>query len=87
MFSQQLADCAHELTPRVNLQKTRPSERSTFVNAIERSGNLCCTLVSQRLCLFVAGSDVNHGQCILVNAAANAVVWQLQKISLVDRIR
>ena len=54
MFRQQLAECAHELTSRVNLQKSRPSDRPALVDATKRSGNLGCTLMSQRLSFFVA---------------------------------
>ena len=67
MFRQQLAECAHELTSRVNLQKSSLSERPALVDATKRSGNLGCTLISQRLSFFVAGSDVNHGQRKLSN--------------------
>ena len=54
--------------------------------ATKRSVNLGCTLISQRLSFFVAGSDVNHGQRKLVSAAVDMIVWQMQKISLMTAL-
>ena len=62
MFCQQLIDCAHELSPRVNLEELRPLQRSPPVNAGQCYGHLFGLFCSQRLSRFESAGDVDHGE-------------------------
>ena len=80
-------DVSHELTPRVNLQHPRPSQRATFVNRLKSLHNFSRIFQGQRLSFSVTAGDVDNGQRIFVNFAATSwfIVWQ-KKVSLVDRV-
>ena len=59
VLRQQLTDGAHELAPRVNLKELRPPQGAPLVNPSKAIGDLCRSLASQGLSLFVAAGDVN----------------------------
>ena len=63
-FRQHLADHAHGLLPRVNLEKLGPLQWPPSVDPRQGIGDLCCGLASQRLSLFVAAGDVNDRESI-----------------------
>ena len=55
----QLTDGAHEFTAGVNLKELRPPQGAPLVNPGKAIGDLCRSLASQGLILFVAAGDVN----------------------------
>ena len=59
LIRKQLTDGAHELAPRVNLKELRPLQVAPLVNPSKATGDLCLSLASQGLSLFVAAGDVN----------------------------
>ena len=75
-----LTDRAHELAPRVNLKEPRLPQRAPLVNPSKAIGDLCRSLVSQGLSLFVATSDVNDHEIITEGFLSFAVVWQKEKV-------
>ena len=64
VLRQQLTDGAHELAPRVNLKELRPPQGTPLVNSSKAIGDLCRSLASQGLSLFVAACDVNDRESI-----------------------
>ena len=54
VLRQQLTDGAHELAPRVNLKELRPPQGAPLVNPSKAISDLCRSLASQGLSLFVA---------------------------------
>ena len=59
VLRQQLIDGAHELTAGVNLKQLRQPQGAPTVNPGKAIGDLCRSLASQGLSLFVAAGDVN----------------------------
>ena len=68
MLRQQLTDGAHELAPSVNLKELRPPQGALLVNPIKLIADLCHSLASQGLSLFVADGDVNNGRFSVLRA-------------------
>ena len=64
VLCQQLTDGAHELAPRVNLKELRPPQGTQLVNPSKAIGNLCRSLASQGLSLFVAAGDLKDRESI-----------------------
>ena len=58
VLRQQLTDGAHELTAGVNLKDLRTPQGAPLVNPGKAIGDLCRSLASQGLSLFVATGDV-----------------------------
>ena len=86
MFGEQLAHRAHELTPRVNLEKLRPLQCPPSVDARQSIGDLFSLFCGQRLGLFVARGHINDRESIAEGFPPNAVVWQKEQIRLVDLV-
>ena len=59
VLRQQLTDRAHELTAGVNLKELRPPQGALLVNPSKDIGDLCRSLASQWLSLFVTAGAVN----------------------------
>ena len=74
VLRQQLTDGAHELAPRVNLKELRPPQGALLVNPSMAIGDLCRSLASQGLSLFVAAGDVNDRESITEGFLSYAVV-------------
>ena len=70
VLSQQPGNLTHKLAPRVNLEKPRPFERAPLVDAGESISNFFSYFRGQRLGLLIAGSDIHHGQGVLVNTSS-----------------
>ena len=64
VLRQQLTDGAHELPPRVNLKELWLPQGAPLVNPSKAIGDLCRSLASQGLSLFVAAGDVNDRESI-----------------------
>ena len=86
VLRQQLTDGAHELAPRVNLKELRPPQGAPLVNPRKAIGDLCRSLASQGLSLFVAAGDVNDGGSITEGFLSYAVVWQEEQVCLMDLV-
>ena len=86
VLRQQLTDGAHELAPRVNLKELWPPQRAPLVNPSKAIGDLCHSLASQGLNLFVAAGDVNDRESIAEGIPSYTVVWQKEQVGLVDRV-
>ena len=76
VLRQQLTDGAHELAHRVNLKELRLPQGAPLVNPSKAIGDLCRSLVSQGLSLFVAAGDVNDRESITDGFLSYAIVWQ-----------
>ena len=87
VLCQQLAHCAHELAPRVNLEKLGPPQGAPLVNPRQGIGDLCSGLASQRLSLLVAAGDVNDRESVAKGLPPHAVMQQKEQVSLVDLVR
>ena len=83
---QQLTDRAHELAPRVNLRELWPPQWAPLVNPSKAIGDLCCSLASQGLSLFVAAGDINDCESIAEGFPSNTSVWQKEQVGLVDLV-
>ena len=86
LFRQHLADCAHELSPRVNLEKLGPLQWPPSVDPRQGIGDLCCGLASQRLSLFVAAGDVNDRESIAKGLPPHAAMQQKEQVSFMDLV-
>ena len=86
VLRQQLTDGAHELAPRVNLKELRPPQGVTFVNPIKAIGDLCRSVASQGLSLFVAAGDVNDHESIMEGFLSYAVVLQEEQVCFMDLV-
>ena len=86
VLRQQLSDGAHEPAPRVNLKELRPPQGAALVNPIEAIGDLCRSLASQGLSLFVAAGDVNDRESIMEGFLSYAVVWQEEQVCLINLV-
>ena len=86
VLRQQVTDGAHELLPRVNLTELWPPQGAPFVNPSKANGDLCRSLVSQGLSLFVAAGDVNDHESIAEGFPSYTVVWQKEQVGLVDLV-
>ena len=84
VLRQQLTDGAHELAPRVNLKELRQPQGAPLVNPGKAIGDLCRSLVSQGLSLFVVAGDVNDRESITEGFPSYAVVWQEEQVCLMD---
>ena len=84
MLRQQLTDGAHKLAPRVNLKELRPLQGTPLVNPSKAIGDLCRSLASQGLSLFVAAGDINDRESITEGFLSYAVVWQEEQVCLMD---
>ena len=84
VLRQHLTDGAHELAPRVNLKKLRPPQGAPLVNPRKAIGDLCRSLASQGLSLFVPAGDVNGRESITEGFPSYAVVWQEEQVGLMD---
>ena len=87
VLRQQLTDGAHELAPRVNLKEVWPPQGAPHVNPSKAIGELCRSLASQGLSLFVAAGDVNDRDSIADGFPSYTVVWQKEQVGLVDLVR
>ena len=65
VLCQQLTHCTHELAPRVNLKELRQSQGAPLVKPTQAIGDLCHSLASQGLSLFVAAGNVNDRESIV----------------------
>ena len=86
VLRQQLTDGAHELAPTVNLRELRPPQGAPLVNPSKAIGDLCRSLASQGLSLFVAAGDVNDRESITEGFLSYAVEWQKQQVCLMDLV-
>ena len=86
VLRQQLTDGAHELAPRVNLKELRPPQGAPLVNPSKAIGDLCRSLASQGLSLFVAAGDVYDRESITEGFLSYAVVWQEEQVCLMDLV-
>ena len=80
---QQLTDEAHELAPRVNLKELRQPQGAPLVNSSKAIDDLCRSLASQRLSLFVAAGDINDRESITEGFLSYGIVW-LGRAGLLD---
>ena len=87
VLRQQLTDGAHELAPRVNLKELRPPQWAPLVNPNKAIGDLCRSLASQGLSLFVAAGDVNDRESITEGFLCYAIVWQEEQVCLMDLVK
>ena len=86
VLRQQLTDTAHELTAGINLKKLRPPRGAPLVNPSQAIGDLCRSLASQGLSLFVAAGDVNDHESVTEGFPSYAVVWQEEQVGLMDLV-
>ena len=86
VLRQQLTDGAHELVPRFNVKELRPSQGAPLVNPSKAIGDLCRSLASQGLSLFVAAGDVNKRERTTEGFLSYAVVWQEEQVCLMDLV-
>ena len=86
MLRQQLTDGAHELTVGVNLKELRPPQRAPLVNPRKTIGDLCRSLASQGLSLFVAAGDINDSESIVGGFPSYAVVRQEEQVGLMNLV-
>ena len=86
VLRQQLTDGAHKLAPRVNLKELRLPQKAPLVNPSKAIGDLCRSLASQRLSLFVAAGDVINRESIAESFPSYAVVWQEEQVCLMDLV-
>ena len=87
VLRQQLTDGAHELTPRFNLNELRPPQGASLVNPSKAIGDLCRSLASQGLSLFVAAGGVNDRESITEGFPSSyAAVWQEEQVGLMDLV-
>ena len=86
VLRQQLTDGAHELAPRVNLKELRLPQGASLVNTSKVIGDLCRSLASQGLSLFVAAGDFNDRESITEDFLSYAVVWQEEQVGLMDLV-
>ena len=82
------AHASHELAPKVDLQRLRPSQRAAFVNRLKGLRSLSRVSQGQRLSFFVAAVDDDNGELLFVNfrTAGQLFMWQKKKVCLVDRV-
>ena len=86
VLRQQLTDGAQELTAGVNLKEHRPPQGAPLVNLSKAIGDLCRSLASQGLSLFLAAGDVNDCENVTEGFPSYAVVWQEEQIGLMDLV-
>ena len=86
VLRQQLTDGAHKLTAGVNLKDLRPPQGARLVNPGKAIGDLCRSLASQGLSLFVATGDVKGRESITEGIPSYAVVWQEEQVCLMDLV-
>ena len=86
VLRQQLTDGAHELAPRVNLKELRPPQGAPLVNPRKVISDLCRSLASQGLSLFVAAGDVNERESITEGFLSYAIMWQEEQDCLMDLV-
>ena len=86
VLRQQLTDGAHELTTGINMKKLWPPQGASLVNPSKTIGDLCRSLASQGLSLFVAAGDVNDRESITEGFPSYAVVWQEMQVGLMDLV-
>ena len=86
VLRQQLTDRAHELAPRVNLKELRPPQGALLVNPSKAIGDLCRSLASQGLILFVAAGDVNDRESIKEGFLSYAIVWQEEQVCFMELV-
>ena len=70
----QQTDGAHALTAGVNLKAFRPPQGAPLVNPSKAIGDICRSLASLGLSLFVAAGDVNDRENIAEGFPSYAVV-------------
>ena len=77
MLGQQLAHRAHELAPRIEMEKLRPAKRAPLVDAGESVSDLFSLFCGKRLDLLVARGHAYNREYKLVRFAATgeAVMW------------
>ena len=85
-LSRTWTESAHELAPRVNLKELRPPQGSPLVNPSKAIDDLCRSLASQGLSLFVASGDVNDCESITEGFLSYTVVWQEEQVCLMDLV-
>ena len=86
VLRQQLTDGTHELTAEVNLKELRPPQGAPLVNPGKVIGDLCHSLASQGLSLFIAAGDVNNPESITEGFPSYAVMWQDEHVYLMDLV-
>ena len=82
VLRQQLTDGAHEIALRVNLKELRPPQGAPLVNPSRAISDLCRSLASQGLCIFVAAGDVNDCESITEGFLSYAIMWQEEQVCL-----
>ena len=86
VLRQQLTDGAHELALRVSLKELRQPQGAPLVNTGKAIGDLCRSLASQGLSLFIAAGDVNDRENITEGFPSYAGVWQEEQACLMDLV-
>ena len=86
VLRQQLTDGAHELATRVNLKELRSPQGAPLVNPSKAIGDLCRSLASQGLSLFVAAGDINDRENITEGFPSYTVVWQKEQVCMMDLV-
>ena len=86
VIRQQVTDGAYELTAGINLKELRPPQRAPLVNPSKAIGDLCHSLASQGLSLFVAAGGVHDRESIMEVFPSYAVVWQEEQVGLIDLV-
>ena len=86
VLRQQLTDGAHELAPRVNLKELRTPQRAPLVKPGKAISDLCRSLASQGLSLFVAAGDVNDRESLTEGFLTYAIAWQEEQVYLMDLV-
>ena len=85
VLCQQLTNGVHEFTAGVSLKELRPPQEAPLVNPDKAIGDLCRSLASQGLSLFVAAGDVNDRKSITeVFFPSFEVVRQEEQVCLKD---
>ena len=70
----------------VNLKELRSPQGAPLVNPSQAIGDLCRSLASQRLSLFVARGHFNDRESVAEGFPPYAVVWQKEQVRLVDLV-
>ncbi|GFR75259.1 hypothetical protein ElyMa_002183000 [Elysia marginata] len=86
VFGLQLVYRTHKLTPGVNLQKFRPPQGPSSVDASQGGSNFCCFFRGQRFGLLVPRGDINYGEGVLISLPPYAVVGKKEQVSLMDLV-
>ena len=86
VLRQQLTDGAHELTTGINLKELWPPQGAPLVTSSKAISDLCRSLASQGLNLFVAAGDVNDRESITEAFPSYTVVGQEEQVGWMDLV-